>query len=97
MKSRPKNIAVLNATNSNCESVIKIQLDLARYYEDLHPLIDDSKYRRKSKISTVLGILYGNRGQVVQEFHIAYDSQGQSLAGWARHEDGTVTKFGLLS
>jgi hypothetical protein len=93
MRRKTRNKAVLTGYNSGGALVFEQVLALADYWEELRPLIDEDRFGKEKSIRKLVGTLYGERGQVLQEFENTYDETGRYQAGQARHEDGTGTKL----
>jgi hypothetical protein len=90
---KTKSKALLAAFNSGGALVFAETLDLSDYWDESHPVIDEDRFRRDRKIRKLVGTLYGSKGQVLQEFENTYRETGALKSSYARHEDGTETKF----
>jgi len=95
-KSKPlRDIALLRGFDAKNGVVFETQLDLHEYWDELHPAIDEALFRSQRGIRKLSGTLYGSKGNLLQEFENAYDSSGELIGSYARHEDGTETRDGV--
>jgi hypothetical protein len=93
MKSKVTSQAILAGFNSSGAIVFEQDLDLSHYWDESHPVIDESQFRQEKGIRRLVGKLYGSEGQLLQEFESTYDEAGTLESSHARHQDGTETRF----
>jgi hypothetical protein len=85
--------AILSGFDDHGDQVFELQLALDSYWDNLHPVIDDSSFRRARCIRRLVGKLYGSAGELLQEFKNTYDPSGVLVSSYVRHDDGTETRF----
>jgi hypothetical protein len=95
MKNRQiKDCAVLIGLNSAGDCVYSATITLHEYWDGEH-VWDSGKQIKKLKLHKMLGLLFGSKGNLLQQFESVFDLKtGIFAGGWARHEDGTLQKFG---
>ncbi|HEY7640595.1 MAG TPA: hypothetical protein VH814_12800 [Steroidobacteraceae bacterium] len=89
-----KDCALMVGLNPEGNCVYSAAIALGDYWDAEH-VWDSDKQVKTLKLQKVLGFLFGSKGNLLQQFESTFDIKtGVIKAGWARHEDGTVTKFG---
>jgi hypothetical protein len=82
--------AVLVGTSPEGTCVYSALLPLGEYWDGEHPW-DDSERVKSLRLSRLQGLLFGQEGELVQQFESNFNSDsGVFQSGWARHADGTV-------
>ncbi len=90
-KVRPtKGIVRLIAFDSDGKTVIDEDLELSSYFEDSHPLLDETSFRKEHRIARVRGMIYNRAGAILEEFKFRYDQDGLSIAEATLLENGTA-------
>lgn len=93
LKKPLKGVVVLVGFNRNSERVIEENIDVADYYEAIHPLLDDDcKYRLKFGVRQVDGTIYNYSGVVDQHFTNHYGDDGRYIRSRITFADGTVVE-----
>ena len=89
-----KDCAVLIGLNPDGDCVYSATIPLDEYWDAEH-VWDSGTQIKKLKLVTVRGFLFGSKGNLLQQFESTFDLEtGVFRGGWARHEDGTLQKFG---
>ena len=89
-----KDCALLVGLNPKGRCVYSAAITLDEYWDGDHVWDSDTQVK-KLKLHEVLGFLFGSRGELLQQFESVFDTKtGHVRSGWARHDDGTITKFG---
>jgi hypothetical protein len=89
-----KDCALLVGLNAKGNCVYSAAIGLGEYWDGEH-VWDSDKQVKKLKLQKVLGFLFGSKGNLLQQFETTFNVKtGLIKTGWARHEDGTVTKLG---
>jgi hypothetical protein len=88
-----KDSAVLIGLNPKGKCVYSAAIPLDEYWDGEH-VWDSDKQIKKLQLQTLLGFLFGTKGNLLQQFESTFDlKSGVFSGGWARHEDGTLQKF----
>ena len=61
------------------------------YYESIHPVIDENRFRLERGITRLVGKIYDDAGSVEQEFENTYSESGALSLSGARFSDGTIS------
>jgi hypothetical protein len=73
--------------------VYSASVPLGEYWDGEH-VWDSDEQVRALKLEKLLGYLFGENGNLLQQFESTFDlNTGIFKSGWARHEDGTFQKF----
>ncbi|QDT39397.1 hypothetical protein [Stratiformator vulcanicus] len=73
----PRGEVILRGLNPEGGLVVEVRLDVFKYYEELHELLDDGiEYRSSRNITFVTGEIYDYEGKKDQEFTNFYGSDG---------------------
>lgn len=84
--------AILIGFNSAGDCVYSEAIPLDDYWDGEH-VWDSSGGVKKLKLEKVIGFLFGQSGNLMQHFESTFDVEtGEFQTGWARHEDGTITR-----
>jgi len=93
MTDAPRDLARLCAYDADGELVLREELPLGEYYEELHALIDSEEFRRERGVARVVGELFDVDGTRVQHIDNHYSSTGELARSRILHDDGTVTEI----
>ncbi len=85
-----KGIVRLIAFDLDGKKVIDENLELRSYFEDSHPLLDETSFRKEHRIARVRGTIYNRAGAILEEFKFCYDREGLSVAEATLLENGTA-------
>lgn len=77
--AHPRSTAILVAYDVSGEVVMEQEMPLDKYYDDLHPLIDESEYRRKRRIVRLHGRLFNMKRELYQEFECRSGQDGEII------------------
>ena len=88
----PRHLARLAAYDANGELVMREELPLGLYYEELHDLVDSEEFRRERGVERLVGELYDDDGNLFQQIENRYAATGELSHSRIRHADGTVTE-----
>jgi hypothetical protein len=82
--------AILIGFDPDGHCVYSAMMPVGDYWDEEH--VWDSDVGVKAlRLRTVRGYLFGDSGQLLQEFESTFDlGSGIYETGWSRHEDGTV-------
>ena len=86
----PKDVVELVGYGASGAEVFRHTLSRYDYYEDLHPVIDEDRFRLEHQITRLVGKIYDDAGSVEQEFENTYSANGALSLSGARFRDGTV-------
>lgn len=91
-----KDIAILVGTDPDGRCTYSAQMELGNYWDGEHPW-DDSRRVAELCIARLQGFLFGQEGQLLQQFESRFNvDSGQLVSGWAVHEDGTRTEHNAV-
>ena len=73
--------------------MLREELPLGLYYEELHELIDSEEFRKQRGVRRVAGQLYDDDGVLFQQLDNTYSTSGALKHSRIEHADGTVTEI----
>jgi hypothetical protein len=72
--------------------VWRAKFPLERYYDGSVAVLDDSQLRKRKRLATLRGAIFGAQGSLLQVFECTYGRDGRLRSAWAQHSDGTYTQ-----
>ena len=87
-----KDIVLMVGYNAKGKCVYTAFMSVHRYYDGSHPWDDDKQVKALS-LRTVHGYIFGDKGELVQEFESVFSLRaGVYEKGWSRDETGKIRK-----
>ena len=87
-----KEVAELQAFDTDGVLLEEITLSLEEYYEGSNELIDSEEYRASHGVAVIKGKLFDPSGKLDQEFSNRYSTSGAYVGGRTVYADGTVNE-----
>jgi hypothetical protein len=85
--------AVLVGFDPAGKCVYSESMPVGDYWDGDH-VWDDAEQTKRLKLQKVVGFLFGQSGNLLQQFESTFNIQtGMFEEGWARHEDGTFQRL----